>query len=152
MKYVNLFQVITQIGPLIGSENSERQADQRPDMDGLIRSMKMMPDIMDLGMAVMATGNTIVSSGGNNLVKFQFTVGPAFFRISCLKKAAAAAATIVVRFVRGHFDNIFLADHRFDNKPQIISHWVSESLAHDLTGILNGEFDFQILIPIGVDL
>ncbi len=152
MKYVNLFKIIAQIGPLIGSENSQRQTNQRPDMDSLIRSMKMMADIMYLGMTVVTAGYAIIGAGGNNLVKFQFAVGPAFFRISCLKKAAATAATIIVRFVRGHFDDVFLADHRFDDIAQIIGNGVAKTLAHDLAGILDGEFDFQVLVPVGVDL
>lgn len=152
MKYVNLFQVIAQIGPLIGPENSERQANQRPDVNGLIRSMEMVSDIMNLGMAVMAAGNTVVGPGGNNLVKFQFAVGPAFFRISCLEKSAATTATIIVRFVRGHFDDVFLADHRFDNIAQIIGNRVAKTLAHNLAGILDGEFNLQIFVPVGVDL
>ncbi len=112
----------------------------------------MMPDIMDLSMAVMATGDTIIGPGGNNLVKFQFAVGPAFFGISCLKKSAATAATIIVRFVWRHFDDVFLADHRFNDIAQIVGNGVAKAFAHDLARILNSKFYFQILVPVGIDL
>lgn len=152
MKYVNLFQIIAQIGPLIGSENSQRQTNQRPDMYGFVGSMKMVPDIMNLGVAVMATGNTIIGSGGDNLVKFHLAVGPALFREPGLQKAATATAAIVIRFVRGHFDDVFLTDHRFDDIAQIIGNGVAKAFADDLAGILNREFYLQILVPVGIDL
>jgi hypothetical protein len=152
MKYVNLFQVIAQISPLIGSENSQRQTNQRPDMYCLIGSMKMVPDIMDLGVAVMATGNAIVGAGGDDLIKFHLTIGPALFREPGLQKAATTTAAIVIRFVRGHFDDVFLADHRFDNIAQIIGDGVAKAFADDLARVLNGEFYFQILVPVGIDL
>ncbi len=58
--------------------------------------MKMMPDIMNLGMAVMATGNTVIGAGGDNLVKFDLAIGPAFFGIPSLQKATTTAATVIV--------------------------------------------------------
>ena len=141
MKYVNLFQVIAQIGSLVRSKNSERQTDHRPDMHRLIGSMEMVPDIVDLGMAVMATGDTVVSPGCHDLVEFHLAIGSALFRIPGLEESAATTAAIIIRFIRRHFDDVFLADHRFDNEPQIVGNRVTKALTHDLAGILDGEFD-----------
>lgn len=79
MKNVYILQVVAQISPLIGSEDSERQTDERPNMNGAERSAEMMTDIVHLGMAVVAAGDTIVGTGGYDLIKFDLAVGPAFF-------------------------------------------------------------------------
>ena len=79
MKNINILQVVAQIGPLIGSEDTERQADKRPDMNGAEFSTEMMTDIVDLSMAVVAAGNTVVGTGGHDLVEFDLAVRPAFF-------------------------------------------------------------------------
>ncbi len=58
--------------------------------------MKMMPDIMNLGMAVMATGNTVIGASGDDLIELHLAIGPAFFGIPCLQKATTTAATVIV--------------------------------------------------------
>ena len=112
----------------------------------------MMPDIMDLGMAVMATGNAVIGAGGDNLVKFDLAIGSTFLGISRLQETTATAAAVIVRFIRRHFDDIFFADHRLDNKAQIVGDRIAEAFANNLTRILDGEFDFQIFVPLGTDL
>jgi hypothetical protein len=68
-----------------------------------------------------------------------------------LEEAAAAAAAIVVRPVGIHFDEIFFAHHGFHRVSQIFGHRIPEGFADQLTGVLYGKFDFQILIPVGID-
>jgi hypothetical protein len=47
---------------------------------------------------------------------------------------------------------VFLAHHGFDHEAQVFGNGIAEALAHDLAGILDREFDFQVLVPVGVDL
>jgi hypothetical protein len=121
-------------------------------MHGLIGTVKVVPDIVHLGMAVVAAGDAVVGPGGDDLIEFDLAVGPALIGKTGLEESAAAAATVVVRLVGRHFDDIFLAHRRFDDKAQIIGNLVAETLAHDLAGVLDGEFDLAFLVPIGIDL
>jgi len=49
-------------------------------MDSPIGAAKMMADIMNLSMAVMTAGNTVISFGLHYLVKLYFAVGLAGIR------------------------------------------------------------------------
>jgi hypothetical protein len=69
-----------------------------------------------------------------------------------LQKAAAAATAIIIGSVRVHLDKIFLAHDRLDGKSKIFGNGVPEAFAHDLARILNGKFNLQILVPVGIDL
>ena len=51
-----------------------------------------------------------------------------------------------------HFNKIFFAHDRFNHKSQIFGNGIAKGLAHDLAGILHGKFDFQLLVPVGIDL
>lgn len=121
-------------------------------MYSLVLPMKMVSNIMNLGMAVMAAGNTIISPGGNDLVEFHLAVSTAFFRISRLQESPAAAAAVIIGFVRGHFDDVFLTDYRFDNKSQIVGDGIAKAFPDYLTGVLDGECNLKILIPVGTHL
>jgi hypothetical protein len=112
----------------------------------------MVANIMDLGMAVMAAGNTIIGPGSDDLVEFYLAISAALFGKSRLQESTAAATAIIIRFIRGHFDDIFFPHHRFNNKPQIVGDWVTKTLSDNLAGILDGEFYLAILVPVGIDL
>ncbi len=107
---------------------------------------------MDLGMAVMATCNTVIGAGGDDLVKFDLAIGSTLFGKSRLQETTAATTAVIVRFIRRHFDDIFFADHRFNNIAQIIGDRIAETFANNLARVLDGKFDFQIFIPLGTDL
>ena len=79
MKNVDIFQVVSEIGSFIGTKDAKRQTDQCPDVNGTVMSTKMMADIVDLGMAVVTAGDTIIRTGCHNLIKFNFPIGAAFF-------------------------------------------------------------------------
>ena len=96
MKYVNLFQVISQIGPFIGSENSQRQTDQCPDVHSLKVSMVMVTNIVNLSMTIMASGDAIVGTGGHDLVEFHLAVSPTLIGKSRLEETTAATTAIIV--------------------------------------------------------
>jgi hypothetical protein len=51
-----------------------------------------------------------------------------------------------------HIDKILFTHHRFHRVPQVFGHRIPKTLADKLAGILNCEFDFQILVPVGIDL
>ena len=119
-------------------------------MYGIECSTEMMGQIMDLGMTVMTSGDAVVGPGGNDLVILELAIGPARFRMSRLQETAPAATAVVIGFIRGHFDEIFFTDDRFDNKPQIVRNLIAKTLTNDLTGVLNGELDTTIFIPVGI--
>jgi hypothetical protein len=50
-----------------------------------------------------------------------------------------------------HFNKIFFSHNRLHRVPQIFGHRIPIGLAHQLAGVLYREFDFQVLVPIGID-
>ena len=110
-------------------------------MHGIVRAAKMMANIVDLGMTVVAASDTVIGTGGQDLVEFNLAVFPAFFGVPRLQESAAATAAVIIRLVWRHFDDIFFADHCFDDKTKIIGHRIAKALADNLTGILDGEGD-----------
>lgn len=102
-------------------------------------------------MAVVTWCNAVICFCRQNLVGFELAVSPAFFSISCLEKPAAAAAAVIVGLVGMHINKIFFTHHRFNRVPQIFGHRISKGLAHQLAGVLHRKFDFQVLIPVGID-
>ena len=118
--------------------------------DGIIAAV-MLAELMNLGMAIMAAGDTVVRAGFFNLFVLQPPEFQTLFFHPGLQKPAAAAAAIVVGTVGDHIDKIFFADNRFDHVSQIFGNRIPKSLAHDLTRVLDGKFNFEVLVPIGVD-
>ncbi len=121
-------------------------------MNSVEFSTEMVGQIMDLGMTVMTSGYAVIRTCCNDLIEFELAVGTPCLRISGLQETAAAATTIIVGFIRGHLDEILVADNRFNNKPQIIRHCIAIPFSNDLAGVLHSEFDSQILVPIGIHL
>jgi len=121
-------------------------------MDYAVVSAIMVAKFMDLGVAVMAAGDAVICAGGLDLVVFDFTVSQAFFFEPGLEESAAAAAAKVVGFVGLHVDEIFFSDNGFHHKSQVIGNGITIAFSYNLTGILNREFDFQVFVPVGVDL
>ena len=121
-------------------------------MKGVVMGLIMFAEVMDLGVAVVAGSDTVSCAGGHNLVVFHPAVFPPCFRHAGLEETAAAAAAEIVGAVGCHVDEIFFSDNRFHHIPEIFGNRVTEALADQLAGVLNREFDFQILVPIGTDL
>jgi len=151
MENIDLFQIISEIFPLVGAENAHCQAKNRPDMHHLITSAVMFAQFMNLGMAVMATGNTIRRLGVLNLLIFETSILQTLILITGLEKTAAATATIVVGTVGNHINKIFFSHDGFYHKPQIFGNGIAKGFTHDLARVLSGKLDFQVLVPIGVD-
>ena len=112
----------------------------------------LVGQIVNLRMAIVTGRNAIVRLCCQNLVCFEFPVATTLFSISCLEKAAAAATAIIIRLIGMHFDEIFFSHNRLHRVPQIFGHRVPKGLAHQLAGVLNREFDFEVLVPVGIDL
>lgn len=112
----------------------------------------MFAEFMYLGMAVMATRDAVIRAGGLDLLVLQTTVFQALVLESGLEKAAAATTAIIVRSVGGHVDEVFLTNNGFHDEPQIFGNGVAIAFADDLAGVLDREFDFQVFVPVGIDL
>ncbi len=141
MKYVDLFKIVAEVGTLVRSEDSQGKTNQGPDMDSVVFRPEMMADIVDLGMAVVATGDTVIGAGFNNLVEFFLAVGSSGLGKSRLEETASAAAAVVIGPVRGHFDDVFCPDNRAHDIAQILGNLFAIALADDLAGVLDSEFD-----------
>jgi hypothetical protein len=112
----------------------------------------MFAQFVDLCMTVMASGNAVIRARRLDLFILDFTVLQALFLEPGLQESAAAAAAVVVGAVGLHVDKVLFAHHGFDDEPQVFGNGVSKAFANDLAGILNRELDFQILVPVGIDL
>ncbi len=118
----------------------------------MVVGLIMLADVMYLSMAVVTGCNAVISAGSHDLFEFESAVGPPGFRDARLQKTAATAAAVVIGPVWKHIDEIVLAHNGFDDKPQILRHRISKGFPHQLAGILNRKLDFQVFVPVGIDL
>jgi hypothetical protein len=119
--------------------------------DGIITAV-MLTELMNLGMAIMTAGNTVIRTGFLDLLVLQPAKFQTLFFHAGLEKTAAAAAAIIVGSVGNHINKVLLSDDRFDHESQVFGNGISKALAHDLTGVLHGKFNLEVLVPVGVDL
>jgi hypothetical protein len=152
MKNQNVLEIFSQVGPLIGTQNTKRKTDEGPQVNHRIIPAVMLTEFMYLGVAVVTAGDTVIRAGYLNLVILLLAELQALFLESGLQEAAAAAATIIVGPIGLHIDKIFFPHHGFDHEAQIFGNWIPIALAHDLTGVLDRKLNFQILVPVGIDL
>jgi hypothetical protein len=100
------------------------------------------------GMTIMTWRYAIISSGGDNLVKFN----PAGFypRImkTSLKVPAASAATIIIRATGRHIYKIFFSHNGFYYKSKIFRKTFPKSFSYNLAWILDSKLDFKVFIPL----
>jgi hypothetical protein len=152
MEDQNILEVLSQINPFVRAQYPQRKTDERPHMHDRIIAAEMLTELMNLSMAVMAAGDTVIRTG----FLYLFVLQPAEFHTlifhAGLKETAAAAAAIIVGPVGGHIYKVFFSDHRFDHVSQIFGNGFPITFAHDLTGILYGKFNFQVLVPVGINL
>lgn len=117
-------------------------------MKGMIAPFKMVVQIVNLGMAVMARRNNITGTGFLNLVEFGLPVSTPFFGPSTLERSAAAAATEIMNSLWCHIDKILFSDDFFHDITQIFGTGLPVCFSNKLAGILDGEFHFQFFVPI----
>ena len=118
--------------------------------DGIIAAI-MLTELMNLSMTIMAAGDTVIRPGRLYLFVLQPAEFQTLFFLAGLEETAAAAATIIVGPVGYHINKVFFADDRFDHESQIFGNGVAKRLTHDLARVLHGKFNFQILVPVGID-
>jgi len=112
----------------------------------------MLAELVNLSVAVMTAGDAIIRAGFLNLVILQLAELQALLLETGLEETAAAAATIIVRPVGLHINKIFFTNNGLDHEAQILGDRIPIALAHDLTGVLHRKLNFQILVPVGIDL
>jgi hypothetical protein len=112
----------------------------------------MMAELMDLGVAVVASGDAIGCACGLDLIVFDLPVSQAFFLESGLKEAAAATAAKIIGAVGLHVDEVFFTYNGFHHKPQVVGNGNALAFSYNLTGILDRKFIFQVFVPVGINL
>ena len=152
MKDQHILEVIAQVFAFVGPQYPQREADQCPHVNNGIVTAIVFTELMDLGVAVVTAGDTVIGTGGLDLLILEFTEFQALFLETGLEEAAAAAATIVVGAVGLHVDEIFFTHHRFHYIAQIFRDGIAEGFSNDLAGILDGELDFKVFVPVRIDL
>jgi hypothetical protein len=152
VKEIDLFEILTQIGPFVGAQNPQREANHCPQVHHRVTAAVMLAEFMNLGVAVVATGNAIVGARLFDLLIFDPAVFKALLFESGLEETAAAAAAKIVGPIGLHVDEIFLTHHRLDHKAEIFGDGIAVTLAYDLTRVLHREFKFQIRVPVRTDL
>ncbi len=151
MEYIDFLQIISEVFPFVWSQNPQRKADERPEVNHRIITTVMLTEFMNLSVAVMTPGNAVVRAGRLDLLIFQTTIRKALFFEPGLQKAAAAAAAVVVGTVRLHVNEILFPHYGLDYEAQIFGNGIPIAFTNDLTGILNRKLDFQIFVPVGID-
>ena len=121
-------------------------------MDGVITGFKVLGQVMDLSMTVMAWRDAIVCTGCQDLVQLHLAVFMAFIRPTVLEKTATAAAAVIVGLVGCHVNEVFFPNHGLDRKSKVFGHWISKGFSYQLAGVLNRKLDLQILVPVGIYL
>jgi hypothetical protein len=152
MEYVDLFQIISQVFPFIGAQDTQGQADECPQMNNRIIPTVMFAQFMDLGMTVVTPGNAVICAGCFDLCVFDFAVFKALVFEPGLQETAAAAATIVVRSVGLHVYKIFFSHNRFHNESKVLGNGIAIAFSNYLAGVLNREFYFEVFVPVRVNL
>ena len=107
----DFFKIGTEILAFIFSKDAQRKADQRPQMGNMVTTFVVLGEFMDLGMAVVAPGDTVVGAGVHDLVVLELAELKAFFLETGLEKTAPAATAIIIRAVGHHIDKVFFPYH-----------------------------------------
>jgi hypothetical protein len=147
-----ILEIIAQVFTFVRPQYPQRKTDKRPQVDNGVATAEMFAQFMNLGMAVVTPGDTIVGARCLDLLVFQLSVFQPFFPKARLQESAAAAAAIIVGPVRLHINEIIFTHYGLDDKAQIFRDGVPIRLPHNLAGILNGKLYFQIFVPVGIDL
>ena len=79
MEYVHLLEIVMEVFPLVGAEDTKGKANQGPEMDNAVLAAKVLAQLVDLGVAVMTGCDTVVGLGGLDLVVLCLSVGEALF-------------------------------------------------------------------------
>jgi hypothetical protein len=152
MKHIDVLQIVTQILPFVGAEDPQGEANQRPQVHHWVAASEVLTEFVNLSVTIVATGDAVVRSRCLDLLVLELSEFETLFLITRLEKTAAAATAIIIGPVGFHVDKVFFTDNRLDHKPEVFGDGVAVALANDLAGVLHRELDFEILVPIGIDL
>jgi hypothetical protein len=148
MEYIHFFEIVSQVFPFIGTQNSQGKVQKGPEMDGFPCMVIDFGHVMDLGMAVMAGCDAIGCLGGQDLIGFGLTVGPSLFLETGLEITAAAAAAEVVGLIGGHIDEVLFTHNLFDHVSHVFGNRISQGLSDQLAGILECKFNLTLFVPL----
>jgi hypothetical protein len=152
VEYIHLLEIVMQVLALVGTEKAQGQADQGPHVNHAVVSAVVLAELMDLGVAVVTSGNAVIGLGGLDLLILELAEGQALIFIAGLEEPAATAAAVVIGPVGLHVDEVLLAHHRLDHEPEVLGNGITVGFPDDLTGVLDRELDPEILVPVGIDL
>jgi len=152
MKDQDLLEVFPEVFSFVGSQNTEGEANQGPQVNHVIPSAIVLAEFVNLGVTIMTPRNTVCRTGFLYLPIFESAVFQPGFLISRLKKAAASAAAVIVGSIRLHIDEVVFSYEGFHDQPKVFRYRIPIAFPNDLARVLNREFDFEILVPIGIDL
>mgnify|MGYP001126006280 CR=1 FL=1 len=152
VKHVYFLEVVKQVFPLVRPQYTQRQADKRPQMNHPVMPAIVFAQFVNLRVAIVASGNAVSGARGLDLLVLESAVRQALVLVSGLQKPAAAAAAVIIGAVGGHVNKIFFANHGFDNIAEIFGNGITVAFSDNLAGILDRKLDFQVLVPVGVDL
>lgn len=147
MEYIDLLKIVTEVGAFVRTEDAQRKTDQSPQVHSVVSTVKVMLEVMDLSMTVVAGGDAVIRPSCRDLIELDLTVGMALLVITCLQKAATTAAAKIVRFVWGHINEVLFTNHRPHDKTQVISCSIPVTFTDDLTRVLHCEFDLSFFVP-----
>ena len=85
-------------------------------MNHMVSSAIVFTEFVDLRMAVVTSGDTIICFGGLDLIVFEFSIFQALVFKPGLEESSSAAAAEIVGSVGLHVDKIFFTDNGFDDK------------------------------------
>lgn len=149
MEDIHILEIVAKIGALVGTKDTQGEAEQGPEMDSVPGVIVNITQVMDLRMAVMTWGNTVIRLSVEDLVNLQLTIQATLFRKTGLEESTTTAATEVVGLVGIHLDVVFFTNNFFYNKAKIVGNRVTKGFAYQLTWILNGEGNLAFLVPVG---
>jgi hypothetical protein len=152
VKDIDLLEIVSQVFPLIGPKDTQGEADQGPQVHHVITGFEMLAEFVDLGVTIVTSGDAVVGPCGLNLMVFDLSKLQPLLLETGLQKAAPAPAAIIIGAVGLHVDKILFSHNRFDHETQVFGNGVAIALANNLAGILHREFDFEVLVPVGIDL
>jgi hypothetical protein len=152
MENIHILQIVPEIFPLVWAQDPQGQGDKRPQMNHSIVPLIILAQFMYLRMAVVTGGNAVIRTGCLDLVILDSSIGQPLLFIARLQHATASAAAIIIGPVGIHVDEIFFTNHGPHNIPQVFRDRITERLSDNLARILHGKLDFQILVPVAVDL
>jgi hypothetical protein len=148
VKNIHFLEIVPQIRPLIGTENPQSQTENCPEMNHRIVPTIMLAQLVNLGMTVVTSGNTVICTGCLDL----FVLDPPKLKTLILKpslqKSTTPATAIIVGSIGSHVYEIFLPYACLDGISKIFSNGIPKALPYNLARVLKRKLDPKLLVPV----